>query len=388
MCALKVGVVGAAGQVGLALLRGLNQETGITAVGICRNAVSAARVASQGLDVRAAQTEDPTCLAETLQDLDAVINCALPQYRPSKTSASNRRLAQSLTTACKGKHLIHFSSVAVYGNFISGDEHLFCSPKPDTSYGRQKLQMEKLLRKLAKRRSVQCTILRLGHVYGPELQWSESLFGLIRDNRFRLPFDGRRPSNAVAISNLIEAVKEVLLTKPAGSMFNLTNAPQISWRELFDAHSQACAGSYVGALGPSDSEILGQEHKEWARTGTMGRLIRETLRWMKQLPGSYLASVPALKAIAQQTVAMVGSDTIDARIWAIYCKKLAPRVEDGPARTIPPVFFSEPAPGPCVLYEGRGHSELESALRSWHGAISGQLDLRAEYWPGLSGKRP
>ena len=59
MCALKVGIVGAAGQVGIALLSGIYKGTGISAVGICRNSVSAARVAAQGLDVRTAQTDDP-----------------------------------------------------------------------------------------------------------------------------------------------------------------------------------------------------------------------------------------------------------------------------------------------------------------------------------------
>jgi nucleoside-diphosphate-sugar epimerase len=377
MCALKVGIVGAAGQVGIALLSGINKGTGISAVGICRNSVSAARVAAQGLDVRTAQTDDPKQLAEVTQDLDALVNCALPQYRPSKTSASNRLLARALAEVCAGKHLVHLSSVAVYGDYIGSEKSRFQSPKPDTAYGRQKLQMEVLLRKYARKHSGRCTILRIGHVYGPELRWSESLFDLIQHHRFRLPFDGQQASNAVAISNLVEAVREVLLSMPAAPTLNLTNLPQITWRELFDLHSQACVGPFVESLRSSESEDYSRIYKKRARTGMLGRFVKETLGWIMQLPGSYIAAVPTLKTLAQQAVALVGNDGLDAKIWALYCRRLAPRIDGSSAAAVEPIFFSEPMPGPCVQYNGGTPTDLVPALRAWYDVTARQSCIGA-----------
>jgi nucleoside-diphosphate-sugar epimerase len=365
MCALRVGIIGAAGQVGIALLSGLNRQPGITAIGICRNSVSGARVAAQGLEVRIAQTDDPKQLLEVSQDLDAFVNCALPQYRPSKTSASNRRLAKALAEASSVKHLVHLSSVAVYGEFTDGDKARFQSPRPDTTYGRQKLQMEVLLRKYTAKNVGKCTILRLGHVYGPELRWSEAIFDLIQTEGFRLPFDGHHASNGVAISNLVEGVREVLLSTPAASTLNLTDLPQTTWRELFDLHSQACEGFYVESLRQSEAEDYSRIYKKRARTGTIGKFVGETLRWAKQLPGSYIAAVPTLKALVQQGVALVGNEDLDARLWALYWRRLAPRVGGKLAAKVEPIYFSETMPGPYVQYQGGKPTDLIAALRDW-----------------------
>jgi nucleoside-diphosphate-sugar epimerase len=377
MCALKVGIVGAAGQVGIAMLDRINRGTGISAVGICRNSVSAARVAAQGLDVRTANTDDPAQLAEVTQDLDALVNCALPQYRPSQTSSANRLLAKALAEVSANKHLVHLSSVAVYGDYIGDEKSVFKLPKPDTAYGRQKLQMEVLLRKYTRDRSGKCTILRVGHVYGPELRWSESLFDLIQRHRFRLPFDGQQASNAIAISNLVEAVREVLLSTPSADTLNVTNLPQTTWRELFDLHSQACVGPFVESLRSSESEDFSRLYRQRARTGTLRRFVKETLGWALHLPGSYIAAVPSLKTFAQQAVALIGNEELDAKIWALYSRTLAPKIGAGSGAAVEPLFFSGPMPGPSVQYQGGAPTDLVPALRSWHEAMSGQSRIHA-----------
>src|ERR1039458_68218 len=61
---LRVGIVGAAGQVGLALLNDLNRDGEFSAFGICRNRVSSARVASLGLPVRTVQTDNAAQLID------------------------------------------------------------------------------------------------------------------------------------------------------------------------------------------------------------------------------------------------------------------------------------------------------------------------------------
>jgi nucleoside-diphosphate-sugar epimerase len=370
MNAPRVGIVGGAGHVGSALLKTLNTHCRLTAFGICRNSVSAARVAAQGMQVRIAPTDNATQFAETTKDLDVLVNCALPQYRPSKTFIANQRLADSLVRACVGKHLIHLSSVAVYGDFIPGRSSLFDNPKPDTLYGRQKLQMEYFLRTLAKKHSVKCTILRVGHVYGAELPWSEAIFDLIKKEGFRLPFDGQLPSNAVWIANLIAGIRELLLSDPAPAIFNLIDAPQTTWRDIFDLHSRASGSCVVKALNPHESERRFRRCKKWAETGMTARLLRETCRWAMQLPASYIASVPTFRALSQWVVARIGSERLDDKLWAFQCKHFASGIRTDPAPDIPLIFTSEHVPGPCLNYQGKSPTESLAALQAWYDAIS------------------
>jgi nucleoside-diphosphate-sugar epimerase len=369
MTALRVGIIGGAGHVGFALLKALNADYGVTAFGICRNSVSAARVASQGMPVRVARTDDAAQLAEVTRDLDILVNCALPQNTPSKTLIANQLLADSLVRASVGKHLIHLSSVAVYGDFIRGRGSLFENPKPDTFYGRQKLQMERLLRTLANRHKVKCTILRVGHVYGAELLWSEAIFDLI-NKEFRLPFDGQLPSNAVWITNLIAGIRQLLFGELRQSTLNLVDSPQTTWRDIFDLHSQASGNCAVKPLNQFESERRFQERKKWAETGMTARILWETCRWAMHLPASYFASAPTFKAVSQWAVAKIGSERLDGRLWTIYSKRFVSGIKDHTDQGIPLIFISEHVPGPCLSYKGKSPSEGLAALQSWHDAIS------------------
>src|ERR1700761_7565 len=69
MKTLCVGIVGAAGQVGSALLKELTIGGEFSAVGICRNRVSSARVEALGLPVRTVDTGNPDALKEATRDV-------------------------------------------------------------------------------------------------------------------------------------------------------------------------------------------------------------------------------------------------------------------------------------------------------------------------------
>jgi nucleoside-diphosphate-sugar epimerase len=374
MTVLRVGIVGGAGEVGSALLKALNADSRFSAFAICRNAVSATRIACKGMPVRIIQTDNAERLTETTRDLDVLVNCAYPRYQPSKASEANQRLANSLAVACAGKHLVHLSSVALYGEFIRGDKSLFDHPQPDTPYGRQKLQMENLLRALAKKHSMKCTILRVGHVYGPELRWSESIFDLIENDEFRLPFNGQIPSNGVWIQNLIAAIRELLL-QPVEATLNLTDVPQSTWRDIFDLHSQASGNPAVPPLNQYESEQYLRESKKRARSGLAKRLASETWGWVRHLPASYIASVPAFKAMTLWAVSQIRSQKLDTKLVAIYSKRLAPTAGATALPEVFPLFLSEPVPGPCLSYQSSSPRRGLDDLAAWHHAISVPLGV-------------
>jgi hypothetical protein len=263
--------------------------------------------------------------------------------------------------------------VAIYGNFLSGRESLFANPRPDTVYGREKLQMERLLRIRAKQHSMKCTILRVGHVYGPGLAWSETIFELVDEDGFRLPFDGQLASNAVSIWNVIAGIREILHTAPEPATFNLTDSPQTTWRDIFNLHSQASGATSVEALSAYESERLFRDGQRWAETGMAARVAHETWRWIRHLPASYISSVPSLKFLAQRAVARFASKSLEAKLWAINCKRFAQRTELNTVVGIPPIFCSERVPGPCLKYQAGSPAEHLTELRDWYEAISTPL---------------
>jgi hypothetical protein len=238
--------------------------------------------------------------------------------------------------------------------------------------------VEDLLVTLSKKHSAACTILRVGHVYGPELPWSQNIFGLVENEEFRLPFDGQLASNAVWINNLTTGIAEVIMQQPALPVLNVTDAPQTTWRELFDMHSQASGNPTVPPLLTNDSDRRFREYKRWSETGMMARLGIETLRWIKHLPGSYLAAVPTFKALSQRASAVIGSADLDARLRAGNCKRAARAIQAEATPEIPPAFFSEPVPGPCLNYPANSPMDGLEDLRGWYNAMSGPVDTPAK----------
>lgn len=375
MKTLKVGVVGGAGRIGTALMKALHADSRFAVFGVCRNSMSAARLVCQGLQARVARTDDGLRLTEATSDLDVLVNCAIPLYGPARTSAAIQRLANSLAVAAAGKHLIHLSSVGVYGDFISNDKALFEDPNPDTTYGRQKLQKENLLRTLSKKHSAKCTILRVGHVYGTELPWSSSILALMKKDGFRLPFDGQRLSNAVWITNLTAAIRELILNQPVPprldvTVLNLTDMPQTTWRDIFDLHSEVSDYPTVLPLLPSESERLLRETKKWAETGMGGRLAHETWRWIKHLPGSYIASVPTFKEISQWASSKIVSESLDARLRASNSRRAVRGIVMSSTPGVMPALLSEPVPGPSLAYQAVSPQSGLAELRGWYDAIS------------------
>jgi len=213
-------------------------------------------------------------------------------------------------------------------------------------------------------------ILRVGHAYGADLLWSESIFDLIKKEGFRLPFDGQLPSNAVWITNLIAGIRELLIDEPVQATLNVVDNPQTSWRDIFDFHSQASGNCAVESLHQSESERLFWERKRWAETGMTERLVRETLRWAMHLPASYFASVPTFKAMSQWAVARIGSERLDAKLWAVYSKRFTSGTKANATPDFPLIFISEHVPGPCLSYKGKSPAESMASLQAWHEAIS------------------
>ena len=116
----KIAVTGATGQVGAALVRRLHDE-GWHVVAATRNALGAALMHASvpDCDIRIGS------LARTdgkhlLDDCDIVLNCAIAGSggNPRQAYLRNRALVDGLLEAKSLRWLIHFSTVAIFGELI------------------------------------------------------------------------------------------------------------------------------------------------------------------------------------------------------------------------------------------------------------------------------
>ncbi|WGS22860.1 MULTISPECIES: NAD(P)-dependent oxidoreductase [unclassified Bradyrhizobium] len=88
----------------------------------------------------------------------------------SRTVASTARLLEWLRGSAPDCALIAASSAAVYGANHAGPIPENATPAPMSPYGQHKLMMEQLCQSYARSFGLQCSVVRLFSVYGPNLR--------------------------------------------------------------------------------------------------------------------------------------------------------------------------------------------------------------------------
>ena len=345
----RVGITGASGQVGSTLLRHLH-ESGWHVVAAVRNQLSAAlcHAAVPDSDIRIGRLTPKGGEARLLDDCDVIINCALESAAgiPRQAYTANRALVNGLLQAKSLRWLIHFSTVAVYGELIKpyeDEERERQRPRPDSEYGRSKLFVERYAAQRAGAQRVNCTIIRLGHVYGADIARSREIVQLSRDPRFRLPFDGRLPSNAVHADAVGASVAALLDNDAPRAVYSLAE-PRSSWRDVFDWHARCLGLPPVKGMSNAESNA---QREAWA-----GRSItRDMTAWMGGLPIRSLARSPAMLDLALRILAK--TPTSVTRRVSDMNRRLSTRTQiaraDQPDRVpLPPLYFSAGMPGPFL----------------------------------------
>jgi len=363
---MRVAIVGAGGQVGSALLRYFANAAGIHAVGICRSRVSAARLLLEGREVRVGSVTQESSARTLLSDADVIINCALPQGGPAQTAKENRALENGLCAGAAGRTLIHLSSVAVYGSPIVAQRVNFCKPRPTSRYGREKLCSERHLLRLARRFSVKCSIVRLGHVYGPGLHWSRALCDLVAEPDFMLPFHGAKPSNAVYIDNVARALGQIMAGATDPGVYNLFDCPQTTWLDLLNMHSEAIGRNQVPMLSEEQNRDLARYCALLGGRSLLLQLAFETARWLRSLPASFVQGVPSLKELGELIMGRVRSERLEQRLKRWYWRATCSNEHALPSSDhVLWALISDAAPGPCLSYEAVPRTACLLALREW-----------------------
>jgi nucleoside-diphosphate-sugar epimerase len=297
---LKLGVVGANGQVGAELCLLLATRPDIELIAICRNRSGSAFLRWQGISCRHGRVADPTDAPRLLGDCDVVVNSALASGAPAQIRRSEDRIIQSIFAYSKNSAtIVHFSTQTVYGD-----------PRPNrwirwrNPYGRAKLASERRVRLEGRRTKKPTFILRLGHVCGELQKISILIREDIRARNVILPVENRS-SNTVYTAAIIGAIEQIIRGAAVPGTYDLMNTPRWTWREVYEYEAGICKL-------PLGAEILESPRASW-NAGVTEPALR--------LAGSLVAA-PQVRDIFAKLFAYL-PDSANARLMARWYTKRA-----------------------------------------------------------------
>ncbi len=373
MSRLRVAVTGAGGQVGSALVKGLSSRGKLDVVAIVRNAVTGRTLGSVDADIRIGSVTDPASSRGVLADCDAVINCALARGWPAAARRQNEAIIRNIADAPCVRLAVHLSTVAVYGTCVDPCVSTFERPRPDSSYGVDKLRVERLAMRAFSARGIRHYIARMGHVYGPSQWVSRDVLERVSNPSFELPFGGDIPSNAVSIEAVVTAVASMLNEEQPPGVRNLVDSPQNTWRALYDLHTGLVAKAPAGSLSQAASRALRDQHYAAARR-PMRSLARSALTAFGSMNLIALAQLPEFRHIVHGPLLLLPTRIEEAANRAYVRRKARAALREVlPSQALLPGWMCAPAvPGPCfaTVDSRQATAAMLEELRTWLRGLS------------------
>ncbi len=134
------------------------------------------------------------------------------------------------------KHLIHFSTINVYGfgGRVNADEKTKIR-KTKYPYSITKLEGERTIEHFIKTFKLPATIVQPGQIYGPnDRTMSYKIIEALLKKQFAVCNNGKNLMSTLYIDNLIQAISLILKNrkKSIGEKYIITDNLKISWREF------------------------------------------------------------------------------------------------------------------------------------------------------------
>lgn len=228
----EVVVTGAAGFVGRAVARKL-VEQGLRV----RAGTRASRWTGteQGISVMRCDVMASQELDAAFAGASAVVHCAVGGARDTRVIVEGTRNVAEAALRAGVRHLVHISSVAVYGFAKGVIDEAFPTDRPHGAYGQAKCEAEAIVREAAARGLV-ITILRPSLVYGPGSHaWVELFVERMASGRWHaLGAAGEGDANLVHVDDLAAFVARCLKAGQAEgsvSVFNVNGADIPTWND-------------------------------------------------------------------------------------------------------------------------------------------------------------
>jgi dTDP-4-dehydrorhamnose reductase len=232
---MKIGIVGANGQVGAELCILLAALADVELVPVCRNRSGSAFLRWQGIACRHGRIADAAHAARLIGDCDLIVNSSLASGSPAEIRRTEDRIVDNLFAHSKpAAAIIHFSTQSVYGDPRHGRWIRWRNP-----YGRAKLATERRVHTNQGRHSKPAYILRLGHVCGALQGMSEDIRAEIRANRVLLPPENHS-SNTVYTQAIVAAILQIGRGGVVPATYDLMNSPPWGWHEVYAYEARMC----------------------------------------------------------------------------------------------------------------------------------------------------
>jgi hypothetical protein len=295
-----------------------------------------------------------------------IVNCAAASMTATARQAreQDQAILRSLCGLSGKKRLIHFSSVGVYGTCLDAGRNSFENPRPDWSYGREKLRLEQFLARQLRDTEHEAVILRMGHVYGAGQWVSRQVLEMARDPQRHLPFDGERPSNAVHVRNVAAALRTLVIDWARPGTHNLCDSPPSTWRQVFNWNTDAIDAAPVPAMDPDEAARWLASYRRITATSPAVQLAREAKAWVRGTPGAVLSACPSLKTLGARALESLPLERFQRRLQMTMRFQEASAGTSG--RPPEPFLFSDEALGPRLSYAGGLTAEDARAVREWY----------------------
>ena len=211
---------------------------------------------------------------------------------PNVDIQNNLAITKDTYNRFQGNLYIQFSSIAVYGDIYDKTRSSFESPKPNTLYGYSKRAIEEYCRENSRSDKKIC-VLRLGNVFGDNLNWSDQIFQHCLEGQLKLPYNGSRSANCISITQLEKIISTVIEARAAIDDFlilNALNCPSLSWRALYDMHAAALGVPPLDSLADTQSEAIDRKMRAQLRRRPVLSACAEACSSIKILNFSRLAN--------------------------------------------------------------------------------------------------
>lgn len=235
---MKIGIVGANGQVGTEVCFFLSLMEGVEVVPICRTVLGSTLLRRTGLGCRHGDVGDADEAEALLGDLDLVVDFSLPRGLTADVrSATSKILANIAKSARDGAPLVYISSIMAQG-FRARDASLSPRLFARTRYGASKRFAERTASRECKRSSRPLFVLRLGQVHGELQTLSRRLSEHLVVGDLEVP---ELPSNTVFAYSIAEALSNISKGREKPGVYTVISSPQWTWEEIY-LHMSTRAG--------------------------------------------------------------------------------------------------------------------------------------------------
>ena len=230
---VRIAVIGADGFIGRHIVQSLGRDSAWWIRAIARASQPTSARTTGAAERRIADARDYAALASALRGVDIVVHAVagapstirrtvVPVYRAAEHNRCRR--------------IVYIGTAVVHGQAPTENTNEE-TPLPAGQrlpYNRAKLWAERRFFALARRGSVEVTVLRPGIVYGPGSRWISETADALLAGRAGLVEGGAGFCNAIHVKNVVHAIRlAALAPQAAGEAFLLGEEPPITWREFY-----------------------------------------------------------------------------------------------------------------------------------------------------------